>query len=329
MKKKFNIPIRFIKVITLSFSFFLTSTFTFAAYPDKPVRLVVPFAPGGATDVVGRALALGLNQLWKQQVVVDNKPGAGGNIGADIVAKSIPDGYTLLLSSPAEVAINPSLYLKMPYDASKDLLPVIKVGSAPLVLVVNSKSNIKNLEELEKFIKEKNGKVNFASSGTGGPQHLAGELFKSMSGLLMTHIPYKGGAPAITDLLGGQVDIFFAGLPPALPHIASGKLLPIGVTSLKRTSLLPNVPTIAESGFPNFNIENWQGIFVANGTPSNIIDQLAKDIAVVMKDKKFEESLQSQGVMTDQMNPVEFTSFVQSESKKYNKLIKESGIKAD
>jgi len=307
----------------------LFSTTGLAAYPDKSVRLVVPFAPGGATDVVGRALAVGLSQLWQQQVIVENKPGAGGNIGADIVAKSTPDGYTLLLSSPAEVAINPSLYPKMPYDAAKDLLPVAKVASAPLVLVVNAKSNIKTLQELQQYIKEKNGNVNFASSGTGGPQHLAGELFKSMSGLLMTHIPYKGGSPAITDLLGGQVDTFFAGLPPSLPHITSGKLMPLGVTSLKRISLLPNVPTIAESGFPGFSIENWQGIFVAAGTSTKIVDQLAQDIATVMKDKKFEESLQSQGAMPDRTSPKEFAIFVQTETKKYSKLIQEAGVKPD
>lgn len=300
-----------------------------ALYPDKPVRLIIPFAPGGATDLVGRALAVRLTTIWGQQVLVENKPGAGGNIGADIVAKSTPDGYTLLLASPAEVAINPSLYSQMPYDSAIDLVPVAKVASAPLVLVVNSQSPIKSMQELIQYIKLKNGAVNFASSGTGGPQHLAGELFKSMASVSMTHIPYKGGAPAITDLLGGQVDLFFAGLPPALPHINSGKLRALGVTTQKRSPLLANVPTISESGFIGFNIENWQGIFVPAKTNSKIINQLSRDIERVISDKSFDETLSAQGASPYFLKPKDFAVFVQSETQKYGKLVKESGAKAD
>ncbi len=300
-----------------------------AQYPDKPVRLIVPFAPGGATDLVGRALAMRLTAIWGQQVLVENKPGAGGNIGADIVAKSTPDGYTLLLASPAEVAINPSLYSQMPYDSATDLVPVAKVASAPLVLVVNSQSPIKSIQELIQYIKLRNGAVNFASSGTGGPQHLAGELFKSMASVSMTHIPYKGGAPAITDLLGGQVDLFFAGLPPALPHINSGKLRALGVTTQKRSPLLPNVPTISESGFIGFNIENWQGIFVPAKTNSKIINQLSRDIERVISDKSFDETLSAQGATPSFLSSKDFAAFVQSETQKYGKLVKESGAKAD
>lgn len=300
-----------------------------ALYPDKSVRLIIPFAPGGATDLVGRALAVRLTTIWGQQVLVENKPGAGGNIGADIVAKSTPDGYTLLLASPAEVAINPSLYSQMPYDSAIDLVPVAKVASAPLVLVVNSQSPIKSMQELIQYIKLKNGAVNFASSGTGGPQHLAGELFKSMASVSMTHIPYKGGAPAITDLLGGQVDLFFAGLPPALPHINSGKLRALGVTTQKRSPLLANVPTISESGFIGFNIENWQGIFVPAKTNSKIINQLSRDIERVISDKSFDETLSAQGASPYFLKPKDFAVFVQSETQKYGKLVKESGAKAD
>jgi tripartite-type tricarboxylate transporter receptor subunit TctC len=300
-----------------------------AQYPDKPVKLIVPFAPGGATDLVGRALAVRLTTIWGQQVLVENKPGAGGNIGADIVAKSTPDGYTLLLASPAEVAINPSLYSQMPYNSATDLVPVAKVASAPLVLVVNSQSPVKSMQELIQYIKSKNGAVNFASSGTGGPQHLAGELFKSMASVSMTHVPYKGGAPAITDLLGGQVDLFFAGLPPALPHINSGKLRALGVTTLKRSPLLANVPTISESGFIGFNIENWQGIFVPAKTNSKIINQLSRDIERVISDKSFDETLSAQGATPSFLSPKDFAAFVQSETQKYGKLVKESGAKAD
>jgi tripartite-type tricarboxylate transporter receptor subunit TctC len=313
------------------FSLFIGFTLSAFAqtYPDKTVRLIVPFPPGGATDVVARALSAKLSPNWKQQLIVENKPGAGGNIGADLVAKSSSDGYTILLSSPAEVAINPSLYSRMPYDASKDLIPVSKVASAPLVLVVNSDSPVKNMNDLVQFIKNKKGAVNFASSGTGGPQHLAGELFKSMANVSMVHIPYKGGAPAITDLLGGQVDLFFAGVPPALPHINSGRLRAIAVTTLKRSPLLPNVPTISESGFPGFNIENWQGVFVPAGTSNNIIQFLATSINTISNDKSYHETLSAQGAVPSPLPPKEFAMFVQQETQKYSKLVKESGAKAD
>lgn len=325
--RRLNLGYLRIGLLSLLTSFTLT---VFAQnYPEKPVRLIVPFPPGGATDVVARALSAKLSPIWKQQLIVENKPGAGGNIGADLVAKSSPDGYTQLLSSPAEVAINPSLYNKMPYDASKDLIPVSKVASAPLVLVVNSSSPIKNMNDLLQFIKNKKGAVNFASSGTGGPQHLAGELFKSMANVSMTHIPYKGGAPAITDLLGGQVDLFFAGIPPALPHINSGRLRAIAITTLNRSPLLPNIPTISESGFPGFNIENWQGIFVPAGTSNNVIQFLATSINSISNDKSYYEMLSAQGAVPSPLPPKEFAMFVQQETQKYSKLVKESGAKAD
>lgn len=313
----------------LFFACLLATTQTAFAFPDKSVRIIVPFAPGGATDLVGRALASRLTAIWGQQVLVENRPGAGGNIGADLVAKSTPDGYTLLLASPAEVAINPSLYKQMPYDAANDLVPVVKVATAPLVLVVNSQSPVTNLKEFLQLLKAKNGAANFASSGSGGPQHLAGELFKSMANVSMTHIPYKGGAPAITDLLGGQVDLFFAGLPPALPHINSSKLRPLAVTTLKRTTLLPNVPTISESGFAGFNIENWQGIFVVAKTNESIIKQLSHDIEKVLEDSSFATTLKAQGATPEFLNTKDFVVFVQSETQKYGKLVKESGAKAD
>ena len=323
IKFKFLLPLLF---LVASYG---TVALAQSPYPDKPVKIIVPFPPGGATDVVGRALAVRLSQLWKQQVLVENKPGAGGNIGADLVAKAPADGYTLLLASPAEITINPYLYPQMPFDPSRDFIPVARVASSPLVLVVNSKSTVKNMAELLQMIKTQGSKVNYASSGSGGPQHLAGELFQLMAGVSMTHIPYKGGAPAITDLLGGQVDLFFAGIPPALPHIIAGKLRPLAVTTLKRSPLLPQVPTVSESGFPGFNIENWQGIFVPRGTNNQIVDKIAADIGVIAAEKIFYDLLSAQGAIPAPLMPKEFAIFVNAESQKYSKLIKESGAKPD
>jgi len=323
IKFRFLLPLLFLVVS------YGSGAFAQSSYPDKAVKIIVPFPPGGATDVVGRALAVRLSQLWKQQVLVENKPGAGGNIGADLVAKAPADGYTLLLASPAEITINPYLYAQMPFDPSRDFIPVARVASSPLVLVVNSKSAVKNMPELLQMIKTQGSKVNYASSGSGGPQHLAGELFQLMAGVSMTHIPYKGGAPAITDLLGGQVDLFFAGIPPALPHIIAGKLRPLAVTTLKRSPLLPQVPTISESGFPGFNIENWQGIFVPRGTNSQIVDKIAADIGVIAAEKNFYELLSAQGAVPATLMPKEFAVFVNAEAQKYSKLIKDSGAKPD
>ena len=302
---------------------------SFAAFPEKPIRLIVPFPAGGATDVVARLVGLRMGQALKQPVIIENKIGAGGNIGADFVAKSLPDGYTLLLASPAEVTINEFLYTKMSYEPAKDLVPVAKVASAPLVLVVNSKSAAESVQGLVRHIKSRPNGVNFASSGTGGPQHLAGELFRLMSGTNMTHVPYKGGAPAMTDLLGGQVDLFFSGLPPALSHIQAGKLRVLGVSTSQRSSLLPQVPTVAEQGFGGFNIENWQGVFVPAGTPAPIVELLARSIGEIAADKAFAEQLQAQGAASAFMNPKAFAEFVSTERQKYAKLVKDSGAKAD
>lgn len=298
-------------------------------FPDKPMRIVVPFPAGGATDVVARALALRLGQGWNQPVVVENRPGAGGNIGADAVAKSSADGHTLLMASAAEVSINQYLYASMPFDPVKDLAPVAKVASAPLVLVVNSKSPIDSVQALVRDVKSRPSGVNYASSGTGGPQHLAAELFRLMSGTKMTHVPYKGGAPAMTDLLGGQVEIFFSGLPPAQPHLQSGRLRALGVSTAQRSPLLPQVPTIAEQGFPGFNIENWQGVFVPAATPPAVVEQIAQAIGKIVADRSFAEQLQAQGAGPAFLNPKAFSEFLAAERQKYSKLVRESGAKAD
>jgi tripartite-type tricarboxylate transporter receptor subunit TctC len=300
-----------------------------AEYPEKLVRIIVAFPPGGATDVVARALGSRLSQLWGQRVIIENKPGAGGNIGADYVAKSPTDGYTLLLASPAEIAINPYLYANMPFDPTKDLAPVTKVTSAPLVLVLNPSVPAKSVAELIEYLKSQKQGTTFASSGTGGPQHLAGEQFRLLTGTNLIHVPYKGGAPAIADLLGGQVQMFFAGLPPALPHIHAGKIRAIAVTTAKRSSLLPQVPSLEESGLRGFDIENWQGVFVPAGTPASIVAKIARDIAGVADNKAFAELLAAQGAIPSTLSPTDFATFVREESRKFSRLVKESGARAD
>jgi len=305
----------------------LTAGLTHAAWPEKTVRIVVPFAPGGATDVVARALGQRLSVVWKQQVIVDNKPGAGGNIGADAVAKADPDGYTLLLASPAEVVINQYLYAKMPFDPAKDLVPVSKAASAPLVLVVHPSVPSTTLPELIEWLKARKEGTNYASAGTGGPQHMAGELFRTMTGASLTHVPYKGGAPAITDLLGGQVQMFFAGLPPALPHIKSGRIRAVAITTTQPSSLIPGVPPVA-GVLPGFDFENWQGVFAPKGTPDAIVAQIARDIAAVA-DKGLADQLSSQGAAPAPMTPADFAAFIEKERKKYSALVKASGAKVD
>src|SRR5438034_5972010 len=237
------------------------------AYPTKPVRLVVPFPAGGTTDLLARAAAQKLSEAWGQQVIVDNRPGAAGNIGAELVAKAAPDGYTLLMGTVGTHAINASLYAKMPYDHVKDFAPVILVAGVPNVLVVNPSLPVHSVQELIAYAKANPGKLNFASSGSGTSIHLSGELFKVMTGVQMTHVPYKGSAPALQDLLGGQVQLMFDNLPPSLPQIKAGRLRALAVTSATRAPALPDVPTVAEAGLPGFEASSWFGVLAPAGTP--------------------------------------------------------------
>jgi tripartite-type tricarboxylate transporter receptor subunit TctC len=236
-------------------------------YPTRPIRLVVPFPAGGTTDILAREVGDRLSRSFGQSVVVDNRPGAGGNIGSDLVAKSAPDGYTLLMGTVGTHAINPSLYTRMPYDHVKDFVPIILVAGVPNVLEVTPSLPVNSVADLIKLAKEKPGQLNFASSGNGTSIHLSGELFKTMAGVDMTHVPYKGSAPALTDLMGGQVQLMFDNLPSSLQQIKAGKLRAIAVTSAQRAPALPNVPTIAESGLPGFEASSWFGLLAPAGTP--------------------------------------------------------------
>jgi tripartite-type tricarboxylate transporter receptor subunit TctC len=298
-------------------------------YPVKPIRIVVPFPPGGATDILARDVAQKLTEAWGQQVIVDNRPGAGGNIGSELVAHSAPDGYTLEMGTVGTHAINASLYAKMPYDHVKDFAPVILVAGVPNVLVVNNAVPANSVAELIAYAKANPGKLNFASSGNGTSIHLSGELFKVMAGVQMTHIPYKGSAPALQDLLGGQVQLMFDNLPPSLPQIKAGKVRALAVTSLTRAPALPDVPTVAESGLPGFEASSWFGILAPAGTPPAIVAKLNAEIAKWLATPEAKEQLAKQGANAAGGTPEDFAKHIAAETAKWAKVVKDSGAKID
>lgn len=298
-------------------------------YPTHSIRLIVPFPAGGTTDILARAVAQRLTETLGQAVVVDNRPGAGGNIGSDIVAKSAPDGYTLVMGTVGTHAINPSLYAKMPYDHVKDFVPVVLVAGVPNVLEVNPSLPVHTVADLIKLAKEKPGTINFASSGSGTSIHLSGELFKTMAGVDMTHVPYKGSAPAITDLIGGQVQVMFDNLPSSLAQIKAGKLRAIAVTSLKRAPALPDVPTISESGLPGFEASSWFGILAPAGTPPAVIARINHEVNQWLQSADAREKLLAQGAEAAGGTPDKFASHIRVESEKWAKVVKASGAKAD
>jgi tripartite-type tricarboxylate transporter receptor subunit TctC len=299
------------------------------AYPNHVIRLVVPFPAGGTTDILARAAAQKLTESLGQPVVVDNRPGAGGNIGADLVAKSTPDGYTLLMGTVGTHAINPSLYAKMPYDHVKDFVPVVLVAGVPNVLVVNPSLPVNSVADLIKLAKSKPGAINFASSGSGTSIHLSGELFKTMAGVDMTHVPYKGSAPALSDLIGGQVQLMFDNLPSALPQIKAGKLRAIAVTSLNRAPVLPDVPTIAESGLPGFEASSWFGVLAPAGTPAPVVAKLNAEVNKWLQSPEAREQLLAQGAVAAGGTPEQFAAHIRAETEKWAKVVKASGAKVD
>jgi tripartite-type tricarboxylate transporter receptor subunit TctC len=299
------------------------------SYPNRAIRLVVPFPAAGTTDILARAAAQKLTEAFGQSVVVDNRPGAAGNIGSDLVAKSAPDGYTLLMGTVGTHAINPSLYSKMPYDHVKDFVPVVLVAGVPNVLVVNPALPVNSVADLIKLAKDKPGQINFASSGSGTSIHLSGELFKTMAGVDITHIPYKGSSPALTDLMGGQVQIMFDNLPSALPQIKAGKLRAIAVTSLKRAPVLPDVPTISESGLPGFEASSWFGVLAPAGTPAPIVARINAEVNKWLQSAEAREKLLSQGAEAAGGSPEQFANHIRAESEKWAKVVKASGAKVD
>jgi tripartite-type tricarboxylate transporter receptor subunit TctC len=306
------------------------------AWPSKPVRIVVPFPPAGTTDILARALAPELQKAFGQPFVVENKPGAGGNIGAAEVAKAAPDGHTLLMGTVGTHAINPALYTKMPYDHVKDFVPVTLVAGVPNVLVVNpalaQRHGIASVADLGRHARANPGKLTFASSGNGTSIHLAGELFKALTGTQMVHSPYKGSGPALIDLMGGNVDLMFDNLPSSMPHIKSGKLLALAVTSAARSSALPEVPTVAEAGgasLASFEASSWFGLLAPAGTPTDIVNRIQQETAKALATAAMRERLQAQGAIPSGNTPAEFARLIDAETRKWAPVVKASGAKVD
>ncbi|WP_194725110.1 tripartite tricarboxylate transporter substrate binding protein [Noviherbaspirillum malthae] len=304
-------------------------------YPTKPITIVVPFAPGGATDILARAVGAELTKSLGQQVIIDNRPGAGGNVGTQIVSRAAPDGYTLLMGTVGTHGINQSLYPKLPYDPIKDFAPVTLVASVPNVLVVNTafaeKNKITDVKSFVDHAKANPGRLNMASAGNGTSIHLAGELFKTMTKTFMVHIPYRGSSPAMTDLIGGQADLMFDNLPSAMGHIKSGKLIPLGVTSSKPSTALPQVPTIASTGgaLTGYEASSWFGILAPAGTPKEIVTRLQQEISKSLASPAVKEKLIAQGAEPVGNTPEQFLAHIQAETKKWAKVVKDSGAKVD
>lgn len=299
------------------------------AYPNKPIRFVVPYAPGGTSDILARIIGQRLSDHVGQQLIIDNRPGAGGNIGSDLVAKATPNGYTILMANVATHAINPSLYRKMPYDAVRDFSPITLVADVPTVLVVSPSMPAKSVQQLIGLAKSKPAALNFASAGTGTTQHLGGELFKSMAGIDMVHVPYKGGGPALIDLLAGQVALMFPNIPLVLPHIKSGKVRALAVASSKRSQVLPEVPTVAEAGLPGFEVATWFGVLGPARMPKGIVTRLHDEIVGVIGSPETTERFAGIGANVVTSSPDEFGAYIKTEITKWAKVIKASGARAD
>ena len=298
-------------------------------YPSRPVRIVVPFSPGaGVTDIMARLVGQHLSANLGQQIVIDNRPGGGGIPGAEIVSRTTPDGYTLLMTNVA-LAVNPFLYAKLPYDAAKDFIPVTQVNSAPLMLVVHPSVAAKSVKELVAYAKANPGKLNYGSGGVGSTPHLSSELFKSIAGIEAVHVPYKGGAPALSDLVGGQLSFMIENVPGTMPFVRAGKLRALAITSAKRSALEPALPTMIETGVPGYDVIGWNGLVAVTGTPPAIVTKLYTEIAKVLRAPEVTQRLTALGAEPVGNTPAEFGAFIRAEMARWGKIIKEKGIRAE
>ena len=306
----------------------MTAAHAQPAYPQKQIRMVVPFPPGGGTDILARLFGQKMSETLGQQIIIDNRGGAGGTIGTDIAAKAPPDGYTLILVSGSH-AINPGLYQKLPYDSVNDFAPITQIATSPGILVVNPSLPVKSVKDLIALARAKPGQINYASAGSGTPPHLAGELFKVMAKIDMVHVPYKGNAPAFTDVIGGQVSLIFPTMPSAMPFIKSGKLRPIAVTSAKRSPAAPDIPTIAESGLPGYEATSWYGILAPARTPPQIVARLHEVLVSIIGAPDMKDKLAAQGLDPVGNTPQQFAAVIKSEIVKWAKVVKASGAKPE
>jgi tripartite-type tricarboxylate transporter receptor subunit TctC len=298
-------------------------------YPAKAIRMVVGFAPGGGTDLVARIIGAKMNENWGQPVLVDNRAGATGTIGADLVAKAPPDGYTLLMGHVNSHGIAPNIFKKLPYDAERDFAMVAYVGYVPNVLVIHPSIPARNVKELIAIAKAQPGALNYASSGVGSTQHLAGELFTLLTGVKIIHVPYKGSGPAVVDLLAGHVSMNFDTMPPVLPHIKSGRMRALALTTPKRSPQLPDVPTMMEVGLKGFDMTNWYGVMAPGKTPRDIVVKLNGEVNRIVRLPDAKSKLEEAGTQLDPMTPEQFSSFLHSEIAKYAKLVKAANVSLD
>ncbi|MDB5900296.1 MAG: Carnitinyl-CoA dehydratase [Ramlibacter sp.] len=297
-------------------------------FPDKPIRFIVPFPPGGGNDILARAMQPRLAELLGQPVIIDNKPGAGGNMGTDMAAKAQPDGYTIVIASN-QVTINPWLYSKLPFDIEKDLVPVAQAASVPMVLVVNPSVPANSVKEFIALAKASPGKYNHATPGTGTPQHIAFEVFNHEAGIKVTHVPYKGTGPALADLIGGQVQSAIGTMASVEPYVKSGRLRALGVTTPKRSQAMPNVPTIAESALPGFEVPLWYSILAPSGTPRDVIARLSSDIAKTLQTPEVRQRLTDQGFEVHYLNADQMADLMKRDIARWQKSIKDIGLKLD
>ncbi|HET9405164.1 MAG TPA: tripartite tricarboxylate transporter substrate binding protein [Burkholderiales bacterium] len=298
-------------------------------YPAKPIRIIVPFPAGGIADVFGRVIGQKFTEAWGQPAVVENRPGAGGNIGAEIVAKSPADGYTLVTGSIGTHSVNVSLFSKLPYDPIRDFAPVSLIMEAEGLLVLHPSVPARTVKELIALARARPGQLSYASAGHGTASHLSGELFKSMARVNMIHVPYKGNVPAITDLLAGQTSLLFATMPTVLPQVQAGRLKALAVTSSARAPAAPQLPTIAEAALPGYSVTNWIGVFAPAGTPRDVVVKLNREIVRIMQAPDIQKRLANEGAKFTPLTPDEFTAFVKAEIAKWAKVVREAGIRVD
>jgi len=299
-------------------------------YPGKTVRILVGFAPGGSTDLTARIFAQELSRLWGQQVVVDNRPGASGMIAAELAAKSAPDGYTLLVSPQTSIVVAPLIFKKVNYDPIRDFAPIAVIGSTPQLLVLHPSVPAKNFKEFSAFVKANAARLSYASGGFGSTPHMAGELLNTSLGVRVTHVPYKGENPGVADVLGGQIPYMFSNFPIVLPHVRAGKLRAVAITSLKRSQLAPEFPTVAELGIPGFDTATWSGLYVPGATPPDIVKRVNADVVKIQNAPEFRRRMLEQGIdQSEADTPAKHAAFVQSEIAKWRKVIREAGVKVE